>query len=346
MELFVIILILVIGIFLYTKKRKNMASKNVAKKDSSEGTNTKKITADLSNRFLRINEINFFGVANKSENNKYIVACQDSDYRGGTRGGARDSGNGRAVLIKNNQLLWVRDFQRPHDAVVSNDGFVALNDWLFGDGLKGKFFIINPSGEVLIADQFTANLHKLGISNDSKLAWTTTLVSDTSDSTQLIVYDPINGKKLFQRDSLYGEVQKCKFINEHIEFTTEQDIFYRFSPDGNLLNESEVEEEIENKRLNSNNHWDVLSIVAEKIDELDESKVEEDKILDLISTLENLDSKNVDNYSLAKVHRYLGELKLMLNKKSDALSHFETALGHNDKVGVKRMVSSLKKELE
>jgi outer membrane protein assembly factor BamB len=207
----------------------------------------KRYTISLTNVFLRIHEINFFGVASKSENSRFIVACDDSDYRRGIPVGSRDYGYGRAVLLMDDgTLLWNKDFERPHDAVVSNNGFVAINDWLFGDGLKGKFYIVNPNGKILVEEKFSANLQKLGITNNSKIAWTTTLISNTSDSNQFIFYDVKKGELLFKRDRLFGDIVKANLKEEEIEFITEQNIIYKFNMNGLLLNKDEVEKSIEN----------------------------------------------------------------------------------------------------
>jgi uncharacterized membrane protein YfcA len=66
----------------------------------------------------------------------------------------------------------------------------------------------------------------------------------------------------------------------------------------------------------------------------------------LMMIKKKLESKKIDRYTMAKMQRNLGELKLRLNKKAEALSHFENALVHNEKIGVKKLIASLKKELE
>jgi hypothetical protein len=316
--------------------------KNTKTKSSSSNKNN--VEAEITNRNLRIRDIGFYGPYQSSENKIFIIACQDWDYKGGRRGGFREDGMGRIIFLKEKKLCWVKDFERPHDAKVSNEGFVAVNDWLFGEGLKGKFYILTPTGNIHIEDNFSANLGKLGITPDSKLAWTTTAGSNNSDSNQLAVYDAKKGEKLFQRDKLYGEVKKAVHQEDKIKLKTDRNILYEFDSKGIFLNKDEVKRQIEKHKLNSNNYWEVNSLVREKINEFESNDFDNEEVLELIQALEKLDS-NIENNYLAKTFRKMGELKLLINKKEEALSDFEKALDLDSKVGIKRKTKKLRKEL-
>lgn len=335
MELILVAIIIIVGIFFFRKKKTAKNKDIVRNQELTNSTKSKQLSIDSSTGFVSIDELEFYGISSLSENNQFLVACQD-----------RNSTSGRAILFDQGKLVWDKEFERPKDAVVSNEGYVLLNDWLFGEGLKGDFYLINPSGRILVKESFRANLDKPYFSDDYKIAWLTTKPSEAYDSSQLIVYNSISGEKLFQRNCLFGFINKGVVNTDNIEFNTEQNINYRLSLSGDILNEAEVDEAIERNKLNSNNHWDVLSVVENKISQLDEKNIEEALILNIINTLENLDSKKIDRYSLAKIQRYLGELKLKIERKKEALSHFENALEHNEKIGVKKIIASLKKELE
>ena len=79
-------------------------------------------------RFLTVTSIDFFGLFSSSPNGIYMVGLDDSDYRGGSRGGYSESGEGRCILIEGERLLYQTDMKRPWKAEVSNDGVVALYD--------------------------------------------------------------------------------------------------------------------------------------------------------------------------------------------------------------------------
>lgn len=351
-----LILLIAIGfvIYFYKSREENQNQQKDYKKPPTRRAkrkprrNRNSPNVEIGDRMLRIRKINFYGPYNRSENKVFTVGCDDSDYKAsfdeGKRGGFRKDGMGRVVLLIDKKIKWAKEFERPHDAKVSNEGFVALNDWLFGEGLKGKFYLVNSSGEIVLQDKFAANMMNLGITKDSKLAWTTTAASDNSDSNQLFVYDISERKRLFKRNSLYGEIEKSVFRDKCIEFTTTQGIYYKFSHKGELVNESEVQNQIEKQKLNSNDLWAVHSIAKQKIDEYESEELDKEECLKIIQKLEELNTDVKDN-SLAKTYRYKGELKLMLERKEDALSDFEKALKLNSKVGIKRKTKKLRKEL-
>lgn len=88
---------------------------------------------------VAIDSINFFGQFARSTNGQFLLAWQDSDYVGGQIGGHRSRGMGRVILSSGGELIWQRELQRPNDGVVANSGHSAVNDWLFGSGLSGRF---------------------------------------------------------------------------------------------------------------------------------------------------------------------------------------------------------------
>lgn len=341
-----IILLIIVGFIVYKLKNRPEENEGPVKTKKRKRRSTKKSPniEVVMGRSLRIRDINFYGRFHKSDNGIFMVACQDSDYRDGRRGGFRNDGMGRIVLLKNKKFLWSKDFERPHDAMVSNQGFIAINDWLFGEGLKGKFYLINQSGEIILEDKFAANMMNLGITQDSKLAWTTTAASDNSDSNQLFLYDISASKRLFKRNSLYGEIEKSAFQDDFIEFTTTQDIYYKFSQKGEFINESGVQNQIEEQKLNSKDRWAVHSIAKQKINVYESEELDKEECLKIIQKLEELDTDTKDN-SLAKTFRYKGELKLMLERKEEALLDFEKALKLDSKVGIKRKTKKLRKVL-
>jgi tetratricopeptide (TPR) repeat protein len=350
-----IILLIAIGISIYFFKSRennqvqinddNTSPKRPRRKSTRRSRSSPNVK--FGDMMLRVRDINFYGPYNRSENKIFTVGCDDSDYKAGygetKRGGFRKDGMGRAILLKNKKLKWSKEFERPHDGEVSNEGYMALNDWLFGEGLKGKFYVLNPDGNILIEDKLSANLQDLGITMDSRLAWTTTAASDNSYSNQLFVYDIAHRKRLFKRDRLYGQIEKSAMQNDCIEFTTNQNIYYKFGLAGKLLNEDEVKQQIEDQKLNSNDLWAVHSIAKEKIAKFESDNFDKDGILKIIQKLRELDSNVKDKY-LAKTYRYQGELKLILGRKEEALSDFENALELDSKVGIKRKTKKLRKE--
>ncbi len=83
--------------------------------------------------WLTLTQPAFFGQAHRSSNKRWIVGCNDSD--GVSRGGYRESGNGRVVLVDHQMdkvMHELRHFARPMDAAVADAGTYIVLDSGFG----------------------------------------------------------------------------------------------------------------------------------------------------------------------------------------------------------------------
>lgn len=90
--------------------------------------------------------------------------------------------DGKICLVKDSKIiLWSKMLGRPNDGSVSNDGKVAINDWL---ALKqthgGKFYVFDQSGRLLIEREFDSNLGACAISDGGKYAVVSTFAPDNS----------------------------------------------------------------------------------------------------------------------------------------------------------------------
>lgn len=149
------------------------------------------------------------------------------------------------LLGAEGKVIWSRSLERPRRGGVSSDGHVAVEDWLFGRGRKGSFYVFSPEGKVLIRERFSANLSHSGIAPDASLAWCSTASSETSDSRQLAVFEVDPPSLLFKRDRLYGQPERVMRTPEGLEVHTDCKVGYRLSTEGDILNPAEVERQIE-----------------------------------------------------------------------------------------------------
>jgi HEAT repeat protein len=120
----------------------------------------------------------FFGSYGESPNRVFLVAFEDSD--------------GQVFLVKNlRSILWSRRLERPNDGVVSNNGRVAINDWLrIKQRLGGRFYIIDQNGKILVKKDFSSNLGTCAISQDGNYAVVSTLFPENT----IYFFDIENGK--------------------------------------------------------------------------------------------------------------------------------------------------------
>lgn len=290
---------------------------------------------------IAIDSIDFFGQFARSTNEQFLFAWQDSDYVGGQIGGHRSRGMGRVILISGGQPMWQRDLQRPNDGAVANSGHCVVNDWLFGSGLSGKFYLLSPSGEILIEARFSANLVKCGIAEDGKLAWCSTARSDNKRDSEIIcVFTTDPPRQMFKTDSLYGDVASLTASPDDIHIITEHGVTYRFSPLGKLLNADAVEAAIDSVLIDVGSCWELLEMVESQLKNF-RGKENADEVFELLKLATERDP---DRTMAARIERLSGELNYALGNKETALTHFKTALEIDPKVGVKRIVSRLEKE--
>ncbi|MBM4286049.1 MAG: tetratricopeptide repeat protein [Deltaproteobacteria bacterium] len=300
---------------------------------------------ELSRDFLTIRSLDFFGQGARSPNDRYMVGSQDSDYRGGASGGHRSKGYGRVVLLEDYRMVWQKDFERPNDAVVADNGTVAVNDWLFGDGLKGTFYIINRYG-TQFGHHTRANLNKCGLSPDGALAWCTTLSNPAyePDDCMTFVLSTSPAKLLFKVEGNLNPDEISLIDNEihlHKKGITER---YNFA--GVLLNPKEVEEAWQQNTLEHGSPFELLDLAYGLFYGKEKEKIAEgeaQEIKDIVDKI--LKMAGVHEYEQARAYRLLGELAEAQGNLQGAIDHYRTALSYNPKVGVLRALSRLEKRL-
>ena len=134
----------------------------------------------------------FFGQYNESENGKFMVAYHDGQT--GLDGKTRWL-DGEVSLIRNEQdILWKKKMERPNNAHVSNDGIVAVEDWLNSKELCGALRVFDVSGNQLMEKRLDSNIGTSNISPDGKYAVVTTCNPDNS----IYLFDTRSGNLLWK----------------------------------------------------------------------------------------------------------------------------------------------------
>jgi hypothetical protein len=310
------------------------------KKNSSEkGSFVKNVTKRGS--FLDIESIGFSGLFTTSPSGRYTIAWCDADKASG-RGGFREKGEGRYVLLDNDKVILNGKMQRPNDGHVADNGTFVINDWMFGEGTKGTFYAVDRQGSVLMRKLFRANLHNNGISPDGRFALCQTCKSDNTDSSMLSLFDLLDGEILWQKQPESGWA-------DAYEFNLEKGFIYlvyrnlgKFAY--NLLGEFLDEERWQTERIKGANGFELSAIARERFQSLDKD-VDPNTCSEILSLLEGALQRGLDDYpnEQAKVYRTMGEVFEVLGERSKAAEHYERALRLNPKVGVRRKLDALKK---
>lgn len=150
---------------------------------------------DFSRHFVRIEELDFYGQWALSSNGRFRIVWRDGNDEG-THGGYRTSGPGQVLLLDDDRLVARVRAERPNEGRVADNGHFIVNDWRFGDGLKGRFLAFRNDGSTILSHDFEANLFNNGLSSDGRLAICQTANAPTEDGSKLCLFDLEGGAML------------------------------------------------------------------------------------------------------------------------------------------------------
>lgn len=204
--------------------------------------------------------------------------------------------------------------------------------------------MLSPAGDVLIEARVSANLVKCGITDDGELAWCSTARSDSKRDSQIVGVFAVNPpKQMFKTESLYGEVSHLSLSSGDVHIVTEHGIAYQFSTQGKLLNGDLVETSIDKVQIEKGSSWELLGIVESRLQKLSVMETGEKSRTEVFELLKLASDRDSDMG--ARIERLRGELNYALGDKEIALTNFKRALELDPKVGVKRLISKLEKEV-
>jgi hypothetical protein len=315
-----------------------------------ENTQKTPIGTDLiyDQTFLRIKSLNFYGRYSYSPNRRYTIAWRDSDVEG-LVGGFRDKGEGDYVLLDEERVLTHRRLQRPNDGKVADTGRFVINDWLFGDGLKGTFYAFEPDGTLILSKRFHANLHDSGVSSDGSLAVCQTLQSDSTDANLLTVFDLARKTIIAQWHPQSGIANAYEFeISKRRLFLVYRGPAYRDYPDPKWAYSFDGEFIDRDKWLEDKlkcGDFPTLIMTVRDLLKGNESSLASARARTLLNSVELAIKKGADGYPdwHAQALKLSGILHERLGELNQAAELYERALSLNPKIGVKRRLDTLRK---
>ena len=110
--------------------------------------------------------------------------------------------------------------------------------------------------------------------------------------------------------------------------------------EGNFLDSVKLEKDKEK----NGNGYELLEIAIKKINKWENSKIPDKEFSSIESLLKRSVKKEISSNTKALAYRKIGELYLGANNKQQALNFFEKAIFYNPKIGLKRLITSLKKD--
>lgn len=297
------------------------------------------LTEEDNYRRISIDSIGFRGKYEYSKNKYYLIAWMDAaKIEKGITEGHRTEGNGQVLLIENNQIICLVSPERPNDCKVANNGSFIINDWRLGLEKNGSFLAYNRNGDLLIKQDFAANLLPTNaISDDGRYALAVTAYDETYDESPIYLFD-LELRELVWRMDRPSRSHICQYqFNEEnsmiIVSIKENNEKYSTIATITIGGKLEYTDKIEI----TYSGYDHKAIAEEYIDAKDYEKAKSQ----FIKALE----KGVSENQTAEIYKLLGIIHQEEGENEKAIEYYEKALETYPKIsGVKSRLKKLKNE--
>ncbi|WIA56685.1 VRR-NUC domain-containing protein [Sphingobium sp. WTD-1] len=292
---------------------------------------------EFSERLITIDALDFVGQFAKSPNGQFRLIWSDCNPEG-TIGGNRAEGHGRWALLEQDRLICEGRLERPQGGKVANDGTLILNDWMFGEGLKGRFVAFRRDGTAIMALNIAANLISNGLSNDGTFAICQTANAPGSpDSCLYMLFDLTTAAEIARWEPETGWADGYEFDTAARQLFLirryAERIGYRF--DGTMIDRDGWQ----THRVAAGDLTAIRSLLG------DAGQVRDaDFVARIIAGLERAAQDN-DVYVRARALRIRGELLEETGDGAAALVAYDEALALDPQVGVTRRADKLRKAL-
>lgn len=285
----------------------------------------------------------FVGECAYSANGRYRLVWRDTDDNY-SNFGHRRSGAGGYILLEGNNILLKGRVARPNDGKVANNGTFILNDWGFGDALKGTFLAFDKSGKSLLTKKFKANLFNNGLSADGHYAVCQTCGTDyEAHNERLFLFDLDTGANLENWAPETGRAFDYEFSQPGIIRLVYRNLGgFRFTYKGESLDQAAYADAM----LLHGDAADALEFIHRMVrttsGELQGQWAE--KILKgtrrVLSVL-----PPADEARMASAYRYQGQCLEGLGNQEAALASYDKALALKPGIGIKGRADKLRKGL-
>ncbi len=291
---------------------------------------------EFGHNLVSIDALDFIGHQAVSPNKRYRLIWADRTPDG-SRGGNRSEGHGSWSLLLDDRIVTAGSLERPQDGCVADNGTVILHDWMFGEGLKGRFVAFAPDGSQLVTQQFAANLMSNSLSPDGKFAICQTAnAPGSADSCRYMLFD-----LTASRETARWEVETG--WAEHYEWDCEQRRVYLRMKDGERacydFTGCMVEREAWQLRRIGAGDLNVIQSVLVATSANDHPLRSE-----IIAGL-GVAARDGEIWQQARAYRLLGELHEQAGEIPQAVKAYDDALTIDPQVGVARRVEQLRKTL-
>lgn len=291
---------------------------------------------EFGHNLVSIDALDFIGHHAVSPSKRYRLIWADRTPDG-SRGGNRSEGHGSWSLLLDDRIVTAGSLERPQEGCVPDNGTVILHDWMFGEGLKGRFVAFAPDGTRLVTQQFAANLMSNSLSPDGKFAICQTAnAPGSADSCRYMLFDLAAGHEMARWEVETGWA-------ERYEWDCDGRLVYLCMKDGERVGYDftgcMVEREAWQLRRIGAGDLNVIQSVLIATSANDHPFRSE-----IIAGL-GVAARDGEIWRQARAYRLLGELHEQAGEIPQAVKAYDAALTIDPKVGVARRVEQLRKTL-
>ncbi len=284
---------------------------------------------------VSIPQLDFIGHQARSPNRRFRLIWADRTPDG-LRGGNRESGHGSWYLLLDDRIVSSGKLERPQEGKVADNGTFILHDWMFGQGLHGRFVACDSHGQTLIAQQFSANLMSNGLSPDSRYAICQTANAPGSDdSCRYMLFDLEAGREIarWEVETGWAEGYKwdCDAGRVIICLRDGEQAIYDLA--GTMVDR----EGWRRRRIAAGDLGVIKGVVSSQ------ASLDREMRQDIAAGLRRA-AREGEIWSQARAFRLLGELHETEGEPKKAIKAYDDALRLDPKVGVARRVEKLRKE--
>jgi hypothetical protein len=191
-----------------------------------------------------------------SPNGRYTVAYHDRSP---------------VLLVRDGSVLFEKDIPRPNACQVTDDGLVAVVDWIdHSQELAGVLHVFQKDGTQVLRHEFDANLDPVAVTPDGAFVATSTLNPDCST----YIFDTETGELRTKHENIQGNKMGLRFENEDDDWVlylseTEDDYpLYGIDLDGEVVWKSdELEREERIEQLTDSDDTDDLEQAISELEE-------------------------------------------------------------------------------
>jgi len=259
-----------------------------------------------------------------------------------------DEGRELLILSRNGQVQW----QIPAGRGGWQDGAVTDTGYVVASTLPGGLTVFDSTGKQVLKKRLPTGIYCCGLSKDSALAWCITLRSPDNEaySNKLVVFRLSPTKELIRTEEPYGEVSDVRLAESEVAVSVDLGVEYRYSLQGDLINEEELSEQLPraafNSALRASDGYSLFRWAARFGFAEVHRYVDQGELNTIRQLIERTAEAETSNNSKAVIYRGLGEIVVSCDEKRQALHFFRQALSLDPKVGVKKQLAALEKDLQ